>query len=254
MIEVITSAGNAQIKALRTLEQKKERSERGLFVLEGERNIKAALASGWQLDTLVSIDGYQVPKLLQPEGVRLLVVTAELMARLSGRDNPQPVWAALRQRWVALDEATHGLWVALESIQDPGNLGTIMRSGAAAGAAGVIMIGNCCDAYAPESIRASVGTFASVKLIACTCDQFLAWRSTYRGQVVATHLAGSVDYRAPTYKDPLILLMGSESDGLSDKLVAAADIKVRIPMSPHVESLNVATATALMLYRAANLA
>ncbi len=247
MTGLITSAANAQVKALRALlEQKKERIASGTFVVEGERNINAALAAGWLPVQFAASPAVILP----PERSALcLRVTPELMARLVGKDNPQPLLAVFRQRWSELSAAQRGLWVALEDIHDPGNLGTIIRTAAAVGAQGLILIGHCCEVYAPESIRASVGTFAHLQYIKCSASEFLAWRTGYSGRVVATHLQGSVDYREPDYPQPLILLMGSESHGLSSGLTASADIKVRIPMRAEVESLNIASATAVMLYQ-----
>lgn len=246
MSERITSAANPLIKDIRALVQKKHRDENGQFLLEGSRDVTTALAAGWQADFLLATEEKDFPPTSQ---VRRLLVTPELMGRITGRDNPPALLAVLRQRWAALTDVTQGLWVGLEDIRDPGNLGTIIRTAVAAGARGVLLIGECCDPFSPEAVRASVGTLAHILLARCAQGEFLVWRPTYKSEVIATHLSGSTDYRSVDYRAPCLLLFGTEQSGLTPALTAAATQKVRIPMRPEVESLNVAVAAALILYQ-----
>ncbi len=134
-------------------------------------------------------------------------------------------------------------------MRDPGNLGTIIRTADAVAASGVILVGQSCDPYSGDCVRATTGSIFGVPLVRMETEAFIALCKTWRGDVVGTHLKGTEDFRR-TYKSPTLLVMGSERRGLSEELAAACNSLVRIPMPGGAESLNVATATALMLYEA----
>jgi TrmH family RNA methyltransferase len=139
----------------------------------------------------------------------------------------------------------------LRKFATPGNLGTIIRTADAAGARGIILIGNTCDPWSPEAIRATMGAFSRIKIVSATAEDFSGWRKTWKGAVIGTHLsAKTVDYREADYSRPLVILMGSEQNGLSPRLTETADKLVRIPMGEKTESLNLAVSTGIMLYEA----
>ena len=142
-------------------------------------------------------------------------------------------------------------WVALDRVRDPGNLGTIIRTADAAGASGVILIGETTDPFALETVRATMGSVFSLPVARATAAEFLKWQKTAGANVVATHLKGAIDYRTADYKSkPVVLLMGNEQAGLPDELADAAAVKVRIPQQGKADSLNLAVATAVMLFEA----
>ncbi len=157
------------------------------------------------------------------------------------------------QRWAELPDAKTvaraDVWVALEEVRDPGNLGTILRTVDAVGAAGVILIGAACDPYSRECVRATMGSVFAVPLVKTTREAFLAWRQSWSGDVVGTHLDGRADFRKVAYKAPTLLVMGSEGPGLSEPVAKACSQLVKIPMAGGLDSLNLAVATALMLYQ-----
>jgi RNA methyltransferase, TrmH family len=169
-----------------------------------------------------------------------------LMAELSGQNNPLSVLATFRQRYQP-HPGKDGVWLALEEIRDPGNLGTIIRTADAAGASGIILVGDCCDPYAPECVRATTGSIFAVPLVRMPQKQFAEFAKGWPGETVATVMGAKTDYRR-NYKAPALLVLGSESRGLTPEVAAACSTKVSIPMRRGVESLNVATAAALMLY------
>jgi TrmH family RNA methyltransferase len=156
------------------------------------------------------------------------------------------------QRWaseLAVGQAARdALWVALEAIRDPGNLGTIIRTADAVGASGVALVGTCCDPYSHEAVRASMGSIFNVPLVRVSQESFLVSAAGWKGDVVGTHLSGREDFRAARYRPPTLLAMGSEGPGLSPALAAACSRLVKIPMAGRLDSLNLAVATALMLY------
>jgi len=134
-------------------------------------------------------------------------------------------------------------------VRDPGNLGTIIRTADAVGAAGVILVGTSCDPYSRECVRATMGSIFAVPLVKMTREAFLAWCRGWPGDVVGTHLNCDEDFRKASYRAPALLVMGSEGPGLSEPLVKACTRLVKIPMAGQLDSLNLAVATALMLYQ-----
>ena len=246
----ITSAANPVVKMLKSLVVKKYREEEGLFLVEGHRHMQDAVSGGFELIfAACSPRAGSTERQVTATARDIIAVNDDILSRITGRDNPQSVIGAFRIPHHDLSLATGGLWVALEGIRDPGNLGTITRTADAAGAAGIILLGNCCDPYQPEAIRGSMGSFARVTTVAADMPAFLDWRKNWPGAVVGTHLHRNAgDFRETAYELPLLLLMGSESAGLTPDAVAACDTLVKIPMLGGTESLNLAVSTALMLY------
>ncbi|MBM3514118.1 MAG: RNA methyltransferase [Alphaproteobacteria bacterium] len=253
----ITSLQNALVKHARSLDRRKERKESGQFIAEGVKVIATARDRGWTPDTLFVADSEgkagMVPSLIdwaRQAGAQCVSINDKLAEALSARDNPQALIGVFRQRWASLPAkpTKDEVWVALEEIRDPGNLGTIIRTIDAVGAQGVILIGTCCDPFARDAVRASMGSIFSVPLILTTRIDFLTWCSGWPGEIVATHLKTATDYRR-TYPAPTLLVMGSEGPGLSDELARTASCRVRIPMANDAaDSLNLAVATGVMLY------
>jgi TrmH family RNA methyltransferase len=136
-------------------------------------------------------------------------------------------------------------------VRDPGNLGTIVRTADAAGMRGVALVGAHCDPFGLESVRATMGSIFHVPLARIGEDALVAQAKRLRARLIGTHLtAAAIDYRKADYRPPLILLMGNEQRGLTDKLAAACDAVVRIPMRGKADSLNLAVSTGLMIYEA----
>ena len=143
-------------------------------------------------------------------------------------------------------------WIALDAAQDPGNLGTILRTGDAVGAAGVILLGHAADPYDPAALRASMGAVFSQRLVRANFEDLVRWKERNGAALIGTSDAAPTDYQAVRYPRPAILLMGSEREGLSQEQQAACDHLARIPMVGHSDSLNLAVATAVMLYEIFN--
>jgi RNA methyltransferase, TrmH family len=237
----VTSLQNPTIKLLRSLSEKKFRHESGLFLAEGWEALNRARKAGWVPEHLLSTEP------ISPwGGTQPLLVSEKIMASLSGQNNALTVVAAFKQRY-ATEVASQGIWVALEDMRDPGNLGTIIRTADAVAAAGVILVGQSCDPFSRDCVRASTGSIFGVPLVREETDAFVARCKKWSGDVVGTHLKATIDFRRD-YKAPTMLVMGSEGRGLSEELSEACKTLVRIPMRGGADSLNVATATALMLY------
>ena len=144
-------------------------------------------------------------------------------------------------------------FVALETVRDPGNLGTIIRTADAAGCGGVILVGDCCDPYSVEAVRATMGSVFAVPIVKATTAEFLAWRERWPGSVVGTLLTAEVDHRSAAYVSPTLIVMGTEQSGLTPEIVATCDANVKIPMKGRADSLNLSVATGIMIYAAAGL-
>jgi TrmH family RNA methyltransferase len=255
----ITSLQNERVKLIRSLEMRKARRETGLFVAEGGSVLVTARDAGWVPGMLVFLAGSATGGIAggllawaQGAGAECLEVSEAVLAKLAAKDNPQTMLGVFEQRWMPAPapEAVPGdaLWVALEGVRDPGNLGTIIRTADAVGAAGVMLIGNCCDPYAHEAVRASMGSIFEVALARVDAGQFPAWAKTWPGEIVGTHLEAREDFRGVPYRAPALLVMGSEGPGLSPAVAQACSRLVKIPMAGRLDSLNLAVATALMLY------
>ena len=258
--KVITSLTNDRVKAIRALEMRKVRKETGLFVAEGASLLISARDQGFVPQTLVYQAGTNDSGIVRgliiwalKEGAEVLEVSEAILAKLASKDNPQTMLGVFKQAFVALPEpkavSASATWLALEDIRDPGNLGTIIRTCDAVGVAGVILVGACCDPYSIESIRATMGSVFAVPIAKIEREEFLSFMSDWPGDVVATHLDATEDFRAVQYRGPELVLMGSEGPGLSDAFAAAATRRVKIPMAGQLDSLNLAIATALALYQ-----
>ena len=242
----VTSPQNPTIKLIRSLDDKKHRQEHGLFVAEGEMVLERARAEGWEPAYLLST-GH-----CEPWGkAALLRVDEKIMGQVSAQKNPPAQIGVFRPRWTEA-VTPEGVWLALEDMRDPGNLGTIIRTADAAGASGVILAGQSCDPWAPDCVRATMGSVFGVKLVRMEQPAFLAFLRQWPGESVGTHLKASESYRR-TYPTPSLLVMGSEGRGLSEEAASACSSLVHIPMKGGAESLNVAIATGLMLFEAQKL-
>ncbi|MFB2604127.1 TrmH family RNA methyltransferase [Rhizobium phaseoli] len=260
-VKEVTSLANPIIKDIKALTNKKSREESGTFLAEGLKLVIDAIELGWTIRTLVyakAAKGKPLVELMAAKTVAsgglVLEVSEKVIGSITRRDNPQMVVGIFDQRWKPLKDIRPRegeTWVALDRVRDPGNLGTIIRTADAAGASGVILVGEATDPFSLETVRATMGSVFAVPVARATPEEFLAWRKSAGVSVVATHLAGAVDYRTIDYrKKPVVLLMGNEQSGLPEQLAKEADALARIPQQGRADSLNLAVATAVMLFEA----
>ena len=258
--KLITSLTNERVKAIRALEMRKARKDTGLFVAEGAALIITAREHGFVPETLVVREGAAAAGVARDlvawalgAGKECLEVSSAVLEKLASKDNPQTLLAVFKQRFAeappARKIAKDATWLALEEVRDPGNLGTIIRTVDAVGAAGIVLIGQCCDPYQRECVRATMGSIFSVPLVRMRREEFLSWRADWPGDVAGTHLDAREDFRKTAYEHPVLLMMGGEGPGLTDSLTRSATRLVKIPMAGKLDSLNLAVATALALYQ-----
>ncbi|QYA13081.1 RNA methyltransferase [Rhizobium sp. AB2/73] len=260
-VKEVTSLANPIVKDIKALTVKKSREESGAFLAEGLKLVIDALELGWTIRTLVYAKAAKGKPLVEQVAAKtvaagglVLEVSEKVIGSITRRDNPQMVVGVFEQRWRPLRDVkpkAGETWVALDRVRDPGNLGTIIRTADAAGASGVILVGETTDPFSLETVRATMGSVFAVPVVKATPEEFLIWKKTAGVAVVATHLAGAVDYRTIDYrKKPVVILMGNEQSGLPDALAKEADALARIPQAGRADSLNLAVATAVMLFEA----
>ena len=258
-VKEVTSLTNPIVKDLRSLAIKKFRDQQGAFLAEGLKLVIDALDLGWTIKTLVYSKAGKGNSLVEPVAARtiakggdVLEVSEKVIAAITRRDNPQMVVGVFEQQMQSLSAIKpqgNQVYVALDRVRDPGNLGTIIRTADAAGAKGVILIGDTTDPFSLETIRATMGSVFAMPVIRATEAEFLSWRKGFSGLVVGTHLKGAVDYRTIPYANkPVVLLMGNEQQGLPDQLASSCDKLARIPQEGRADSLNLAIATGVMLF------
>lgn len=258
-VKEVTSLANPIVKDIKSLAMKKFRDQRNAFMAEGLKLVIDALDLGWTIDTLVFAKTAKGNPAVEKVAARtvasgglVLEVTEKVLAAITRRDNPQMVVGVFRQRWKPLAEvrpAAGDVWVALDRVRDPGNLGTVIRTADAVGAKGVILVGDTTDPFAVETVRATMGSVFAVPVAKASEQEFLAWRKGFGGLLVGTHLKGAVDYRSVDFGGrPVLLVMGNEQQGLTDELARSCDRLLRIPQAGRADSLNLAVATGVMLF------
>ncbi len=259
MADVITSAANPVIKRVRLLADRRHRRRESAFVVQGIQPVWQAVEAGADVEVLIV-----APDLLrhpgaaamvaarEAAGVRVARLSAELFGRIADRDGPSGLAAIVRSAPSALADLHAGagaVFAALHQVGNPGNLGTIVRTASAAGAAGVILIGPSADPSDPAAVKASMGALFTMPVAtAASAAEFLDWAAGGDLTVVAASGRASVSCWDAALSPPLALLLGSEGTGLPDDLLAAADLRVAIPMTGTVESLNLAVAAGILLY------
>jgi RNA methyltransferase, TrmH family len=258
----IDSVSNPLIKRLRLLREKRHRRAEALFLAEGLRICAEALEAGilprWLFLASTS-EGHPIAadliRATLAAGGEVVTTSEAVLSKLSGKDNPQTVVGIYDEPKTCLDDLDRSaapIWLVAERLRDPGNLGTMLRTGDAVGAGGLILIDDCTDPYGVEAVRASMGAIFTQRLVQARWDEFLPWLRAAPAQLVATHLEAAEDYQAVRYTAPTFILIGNESQGLPADYAAAADIRVKMPMLGKADSLNAAVAAAVMAYEVLN--
>jgi RNA methyltransferase, TrmH family len=259
----IDSPSNPLVKRLRLLREKRHRRAEGLFLAEGLRIATEAREAGilprWLFLT-TAIEAHPLAAALAAAtlaaGGEVVTTSEAVLTKLSGKDNPQTVvgiYAEPQTGLNAIDRHSAPIWLVAERLRDPGNLGTMLRTGDAVGAGGLILIDACTDPYGVEAVRASMGAIFTQQLVSVPWAEFLSWLRGGPGTLVATWLGpDGVDYQAADYPAPTFILIGNESQGLPPDYAAAADMRVHMPMLGKADSLNAAVAGAVMAYEVVN--
>ncbi len=254
----ITGFSNPTVKYLRSLRDKKHRRREGKFLAEGLRLLTDARESGRLPELLVMAEAREPHPLLEAleaevaqAGGEIVETSAEILAKITGKDNPQAiagVFAEFDTSLAALDRGAAPIWLVAQALRDPGNLGTMLRTGDAVGAGGLILIDDSADPFSVEAVRASMGAIFTQAVATARWDEFLPWLRSGAGQLVAASLRDAVPYREAAYEAPCFILVGNESRGLPEEYEAVCDLRVTLPMRGRADSLNAAIAGAVLAY------
>ena len=256
----ITGFSNPTVKALRALREKKHRKAAGKFLAEGLRLLTDARESGRLPETLVMASGREAHPLLDElesavtaAGGEVIETDAAILAKITGKDNPQAVagvFAEFDTDLATIDRSVAPIWLVAQALRDPGNLGTMLRTGDAVGAGGLILIDDCADPFSVEAVRASMGAVFTQRIAQARWEEFLPWLRSGSGHLVAASLRDAQDYRSAPYTAPCFILVGNESRGIPESYEDACDLRVTIPMLGRADSLNAAVAGAVLAYEA----
>ena len=251
--QVITSTSNAQVKRLIQLQKRaRERSAQDLFVVEGIKMYREVPRERL-VQTYVSEQFYRKNPSLFTEEAQVTVLADRVFESVSDTKTPQGILCLVRQFHYRLPDLLSGcpLVMALENLQDPGNLGTILRTAEGAGATGILLSGDCADIYNPKVIRSTMGSVYRMPFCyAQDWQRDLNWLKSRGVRLYAAHLDGKTTYDRQDYRMPSAFLIGNESRGLTEETAALADAYIRIPMCGQVESLNAAVAASVLMYEA----
>jgi RNA methyltransferase, TrmH family len=253
-MKIITSTSNPLIKQARALRQKKARNETGSFLVEGIHHVGEAVEAGWDVETILYASGVLTSSfahdLITRFSFKPQAVTAQVMESLADKENPQGILAVVQQRrYNFFDIKPITRAVALVSPQDPGNVGTILRTMDAVNADALFLLDGGVELYHPTVVRASMGTLFWKPVIQTSFSEFLAWARKGTVQLIGTSAKANVDYQAIIPQTPWIVLLGNEQKGLSPEQAAACDVTVSLPMQGRVSSLNLSVAAGVLLYQ-----
>jgi len=257
--ELISSAANPLMKRLRALSERKGRRREGAFFVEGLQPVWQAVEAGAEIETfivapelLVSVPAQRLIAEQAGRGIRVAQISAALFKSLSEREGPTGLGAIVRARTARLEDLPvrpDAPLIALHNIGNPGNLGTIMRTADAAGAGGIILLGETTDPFAPAAVKASMGALFAVPIAhVADPERFFSWAAERDVAIVSTSARAEATHWAARYPRPLALLLGSEGEGLPAELLGRGALQVRIPMAGTARSLNLAVAAGILLY------
>jgi len=264
----ITSFSNPLIKQARSLRQKKARQESGLFLVEGIHHVGEALEAKWDVESIL-----YAPDMLTSNFARDLIsrlgassvlhsapsartlqrepqpVSVQVMESLADKENPQGILAIVHQKQTQFSALrSPKASVALVSPQDPGNVGTILRTMDAVGADALFLLDGGVDVYHPTVVRSSMGTLFWKPIIHATFDDFVFWVRAKKVQLIGASAHGDVDYHTLIPQSPWILVLGTEQKGLTLEQTKTCDVTVSLPMKGRVSSLNLSVAAGVLLY------
>jgi TrmH family RNA methyltransferase len=254
----ITGFSNPTVKHLRSLREKKHRKAAGQFMAEGLRLLTDALACGHVPQVLVMGERRdphpllaELERAVEQSGGEVIETSEDILSKITGKDNPQGVagvFAEFDTSLAGIDRSVAKIWLVAQALRDPGNLGTMLRTGDAVGAGGLILIDDCADPFSVEAVRASMGAVFTQKIAQASWGEFLPWLRGGDGQLVAASLRDAVPYRGAPYAAPCFVLVGNESRGLPEEYELACDLRVTMPMRGRADSLNAAVAAAVLAY------
>ncbi len=258
----ISSRQNLKVKLVRSLRERKARKEQGLFTVEGTFHIGLAFENkapiefvAYSAELLDSPFAKELVQKIDAAGIETISTSAEVLSSLSDKENPAGMLAVVRQQPTQLSELkmdASSFAAAIISPQDPGNLGSILRTVDAVGAAGLILLNGGVDPWHPSAVRAGLGAHFTKPIAQASFADFAAWSAKNSIHIYGSSAHAKRDYKQAEYKSPAVLLLGSEREGLLQEHLAICESVVALPMRGRVTSLNLSVAGGILLYEIAS--
>lgn len=252
----ITSAQNPKIKSLLALEKPRERRKQQVFIIEGKKEIGLAVEAGYTITNIFFCDdiiGAEEVRTLWPDDNLLISVSKDVFDKIAVRENSGGIIAVAKQKTHTLDQlklSDNPLVLVLEGVEKPGNLGAILRTADASGIDAVIICDPQTDFYNPNVIRSSIGCVFTKQVAAASSEETIAWLKKNNISIYCTYLKASKPYHETDYTKPSAIVMGTEATGLSDVWVNNSTANIIIPMQGKIDSMNVSTAAAVVVFEA----
>ncbi len=245
MQEHITSLKNARVQLWRSLKDRKGRRETGCFLVEGRKMVVEAVASAFPVETIL-VDEDRAAEFDLPASIDVCTMPGHVLAAVCDTKTPQGIAAVVRMAEVPL---TGKRLVAMDGVQDPGNVGTILRTADAAGFDGILLSQQCADVFSPKVLRATMGSIFRMGVrVTDDLPGTLSDLARDGASVISSQLDGQPFYRMDAVNERFVLVIGSEGNGVTDEVKALATHRVRLPMRGGAESLNAAVAAGIMMY------
>jgi TrmH family RNA methyltransferase len=251
---LITSRSNPFIKQAQALRRRKTRVGTGLFLVEGIHAVGEALEAGWKIESLIyapdTLSSKFAVNLINRIKTNLVPVSGQLMESLSDKENPQGILAVVHQQTCKLpDLGKIHCGVAIVSPQDPGNVGTILRTLDAVNADVLFLLDGGVDPFHPTSVRASMGAIFWKPIVQTGFTEFVDWAANSKLQLIGTSAHAEMDYRKINHPRDCVILLGNEQKGLSPEHIKVCDFAISLPMRGRSSSLNLAVAAGILLYQ-----
>jgi TrmH family RNA methyltransferase len=256
----ITSSANPKIKEVMDIKRRKVRAGDASFIIEGPHLIEMALGADTSISEVFFTEGFgrkeegqRILKQLSQRTARIYEVAGHLLQKLAETETPQGIIAVATHSTLLLDRLRlkdNPLLVVSDGIQDPGNLGTIIRTADAAGADGVVMLPGSCDIYMQKTIRATAGSLFNIPVAHAAVDELLDWLRSHKINLAVTVSGAGKSFFEAGLDKPVAFVFGNEAHGVQEDLKRAADMALSIPIYGKAESLNVASSAAVCLYEA----
>ncbi|MFS0751236.1 TrmH family RNA methyltransferase [Oceanobacillus sp. 1P07AA] len=242
---MITSIKNEKVKNWKKLHRRKERLKTNTFLIDGIHLIQEALNSNWVIQELIVVEGYEIPN--DAKDIPVEYVSENVLKEISQTQTPQGIIAVVEMNNTNVQGANE-LVILLDSLQDPGNMGTIIRTADAAGVDAVILGEGCVDLYNDKVIRATQGSLFHIPIYTATLEQEIHKLQTQGFTILATALHDAVDYTEVRNQNKVGLILGNEGAGVTSSLLDIANQRINIPIYGKAESLNVGIAAGILMY------
>ena len=246
----IESKNNNLFKEIKKLKEKKHRIKSNKYLIEGLRFVEEAIKSKVSIDSIIFTESFKEknPDLFLKinENIKLIQMNEALLKQLCSTENPQGIVGVINMQNKELKSGE--LVVLVDKVQDPGNMGTIIRTAHAAGAAGIVMTKGTVDIYNDKTLRSTMGSIFYIPIVEDDSLDFVKSLKKEGYKLVVSSLQGKNNFFEENLQGKVMIAVGNEGNGVSDEVYDIADIKVKIPMPGEAESLNVAVATSIMIY------